>query len=104
LDIASSSSSWGEAFPNAIGEAMACAVPCIATDVGDVREIIADTGIVVPPSDPEVLCAGWIKLADMGKTERRKLGEKARQRILDRYTIAAVSRQYTELYQRVGQS
>jgi glycosyltransferase involved in cell wall biosynthesis len=39
LDIATSAS-YGEGFPNAIGEAMACAVPCVATDVSDVSWII----------------------------------------------------------------
>ena len=101
LDIASSSSSWGEGFPNAIGEAMACGVSCVATDVGDVREIIGDTGIVVPPRDPAALCAGWARLAGMGQAERHKLGLRARQRIVERYSLASMADQYASLYSEV---
>lgn len=101
LDIASSSSSWGEGFSNAIGEAMACGVPCVATDVGDVREIIGETGIIVPARDPAALCAGWAKLAGMGQVERHKLGLRARQRIIERYSLATMARQYASLYSEV---
>lgn len=100
LDIVSSSS-WGEGFPNAIGEAMACGVPCVATDVGDAWEIIGDTGIVVPARDPAALCAGWEKLAGMDQTERRKLGLCARQRIIERYSLTVMAGQYASLYSEV---
>ena len=49
------SPSHAEAFPNTIGEAMSCGIPCIATDVGDSAAIIGDTGIVVPPNDNDAL-------------------------------------------------
>lgn len=97
LDIASSSS-WGEAFSNVIGEAMACEVPCVATDVGDAREIIGDTGIVVPPRDPVALCRGWEELARLRESERRAWGKRARERILERYSLASMAAQYAEVY------
>lgn len=104
LDIASSSSSWGEAFPNAIGEAMACGVPCVATDVGDVRDIIGDTGIVVPPRDPAALCRGWETLLEMGEAGRRALGARARQRIVERYSLATMAGRYAALYADVARN
>ena len=69
LDIASLSSSWGESFPNVIGEAMACEVPCVATDIGDVSRVIADTGIVVPAQDPQALAIAWDTLLQRSDDE-----------------------------------
>ncbi len=101
LDIASSSS-WGEAFPNAIAEAMACGTPCVATDVGDVRDIIGETGVVVPPRDPIALSEGWARLAALGAEGRRELGQRARQRIIDRYSLAANAQAYAELWRSLA--
>jgi glycosyltransferase involved in cell wall biosynthesis len=62
FNIGTLSSSFGEGFPNAIGEAMACGVPVVATDIGDARWIVGEFGEVVPPSNPNLLCAGWTRL------------------------------------------
>jgi len=62
FNIATLSSSFGEGFPNAIGEAMACGVPVAATDIGDARWIVGQFGEVVPPSNSDLLCAGWSRL------------------------------------------
>jgi len=102
LDIASSSSSWGEAFPNAIAEAMACGTPCVATDVGDVRDIVGEAGVVVPPRDPVALSEGWARLATLGAGGRREMGQRARQRIIDRYSLAANARAYAGLWRSLA--
>ena len=99
LDIASTASS-AEAFPNVIGEAMACAVPCVVTDVGDSAIIVGETGIVVPPKDPQALADGWRRLLlDMSREERLQLGLVARQRIRERYSLGKVVGQYERLYE-----
>jgi glycosyltransferase involved in cell wall biosynthesis len=74
LDILCSSS-YSEGFPNVIGEAMACGVPCVVTDVGDSTKIVGDQGIVVPAGDPRVLAKGLktmlVKLKDTKPIEIR---------------------------------
>jgi glycosyltransferase involved in cell wall biosynthesis len=99
LDIATSSSCAGEGFSNVIGEAMSCGVPCVVTDVSDSAWIVGDTGQVVPPRNPEALCAGWQKLIDMGFEARRNLGARARQRIKERFSIESIVQDYERIYQ-----
>ncbi len=92
-------SSRGESFPNVIGEAMACGVPVAATDVGDVRFIVGDTGLVVPAGDPHALATAWRSLlAESGEVRRRR-GEAARARIWARFDLRAVVASYETLYE-----
>ncbi|SFL46675.1 Glycosyltransferase involved in cell wall bisynthesis [Desulfomicrobium norvegicum] len=94
-------SSWSEAFPNVLGEAMACGAPCVATDVGDCRDIVGGTGILVPPSDSVALAEGLLAMSMMSTADRAALGLAARMRIEERYAIQAVVEQYVELYQKM---
>jgi len=98
MDLASSSSSYGEAFPNVVGEAMAASLPCVVTDVGDSAYIVGETGVVVPPRDSDALAAGIKSLLALPQLERQELGEKARQRIEDNFALAAIVKQYSTLY------
>lgn len=100
LDVASSSS-VGEAFPLSIGEAMACGVPCVVTDVGDSAAIVGDTGIVVPPRDARSLAQGWRSVLELSQAQRIVWEARARQRILENYGLAHVASEYARLYQAV---
>jgi len=100
FDIATSSSR-GEGFPNAIGEAMSCAVPCVVTNVGDSALLVGDTGSVVPPAVPEALANAWHAVAELGASGRKALGLRARQRILDKFGLDSVARQYEEVYNSI---
>lgn len=101
LDIATSSSAFGEGFSNTIGEAMACGVPCVVTDVGDSAMIVGDTGVVVPPGDSEALAQGWRRILDMDPEERAAMGAKARERIQTEYELNVVVRRFENLYEKL---
>ena len=103
LDVATCSSS-SEGFPNVLGEAMACGVPCVTTDVGDTRLLVGETGVIVPPRRPDALAAGWQQILGLPADERRALGAAARSRIETRFEIGAVARQYEALYDTLAAS
>ncbi|MCH2244477.1 MAG: glycosyltransferase [Crocosphaera sp.] len=98
FDIASLVSAWGEGFPNVVGEAMSCGVPCVVTDVGDSAWIVGETGKVVPPKDPEKLAQVWQEMIELGQEKRNQLGTLARQRIIENFSLDAIVEQYEELY------
>ena len=91
-------SSLSEGFPKVVGEAMACGVPCVVTDVGDSAIIVGDCGIVVPPNNAEALAHGWEQLIEAGAEARRRLGHDARRRIEENYSLERIVQQYEELY------
>jgi len=97
LDIACSTS-LGEGFSNAIGEAMACGVPCVVTDVGDSAYVVADAGLLVPPRDPEALAQAIDHLVDAGPEQRRQLGVAARRRIQTEFSLPTIAHRYEDLY------
>jgi len=96
------SASVGEGFPNAVGEAMACAVPCVVTDVGDSGRLVGDCGRVVPPRDGEALAAACGELARLAPEERRELGEAARRRIAENFALEHTRSCYHELYRELA--
>jgi glycosyltransferase involved in cell wall biosynthesis len=100
LDVCSLSSSYGESFPLVVGEAMACGVPCVVTNVGDAAELVGTTGIVVPPRNPEALAQAWKKLIHLGPRGRAQLGEAARERIRENFLLAPVTTQYEALWEK----
>ncbi|HEU0051773.1 MAG TPA: glycosyltransferase, partial [Longimicrobium sp.] len=93
-------SGYGEALPLAVGEAMSCGVPCVVTDVGDSAYLVGDSGRVVPPRDSSALAGAWESLARMEPDARRRLGLAARERIAQRFALARIVEQYTDLYRR----
>ena len=79
FDVATCSS-ISEGFPNVVCEAMACAVPCVATDVGDVRTVLGGAGLTVAPRDPDGLAAACSERDDpsrCGWPEGLRLGREA---------------------------
>jgi glycosyltransferase involved in cell wall biosynthesis len=97
FDVATSTS-WGEAFPNVIAEAMACGVPCVVTNVGDSAYIVGDTGLVVDPGDMRGLVDSWEKLLSLLPDERRNLGLRARARVAVHFEIGNIVKRYEQFY------
>jgi glycosyltransferase involved in cell wall biosynthesis len=80
-------SRW-EGLPLVLLEAMAYGLPCVATDVGGNREAVVhgDTGLIVKSGSPEELAEAALYLAEH-KTERERMGLKARQRVEDFFDV-----------------
>jgi glycosyltransferase involved in cell wall biosynthesis len=88
LDILTLTSAFGEGFPNVVGEAMACGVPCVVTDVGDAARIVAKTGYVAPRESPDAIVMGWHSLLSQ---DRESLRQSARRHIVEEFSLARLA-------------
>jgi len=104
LTIGTLCSLYGEGFPNVIGEAMACGVPCVVTDVGDSVMIVGDTGRVVPLRAPESLSEAWKHLLDLSSDERERTSLAARARVETHFALPAVVGRYQQLYKDMSRA
>jgi glycosyltransferase involved in cell wall biosynthesis len=102
IDIATTASRCGEAFPIVIGEAMTCGTPCVVTDVGDSAAIVGETGIVVAPQDPDALAEAWRKLIEAGPEVRRSLGMAARRRVQQHFALPTIVERYQSIYAQLA--
>jgi glycosyltransferase involved in cell wall biosynthesis len=96
-------SSTVEGLPVSLLEAAASALPCVATDVGGVGEIVLDdrTGYLVPSGDPEAFAAAMFRLAAMTPHARREMGQAAREHAVARFDMEAVAAQWEGLYEEL---
>ena len=85
-------SSMSESFPNVVGEAMACGLPCVVTEVGDAAELVGETGCVVPRQDPLRLVEAITSLLERPLAQREALGVAARNRVAAAYGQDALAR------------
>ena len=88
-----------EGMPVALMEAMACGLPCIASNVGGVGELIDNNvnGILIEPKDIDALYSSMLRLIS-DSAERNNLGINARQKILDYYSKKAMISKLEEIY------
>jgi glycosyltransferase involved in cell wall biosynthesis len=104
LDVLVSPSAWGEAFPLAVGEAMASGVPCIVTDIGDCAWLVGDAGAVVPPRDPAAVASALGALLQAAPTVRRDLGARGRGRVEANFALPRIVQRYQELYRSLSET
>lgn len=91
--------SWSEAFPTIIGEAMACEVPCVVTNVGDAKYLVDGCGFVVETGDMKAVANACYQLLSMPTDKRLSLGKSARTRIKFNFELKNISRMYDSFYQ-----
>lgn len=101
FDVACSSS-LSEAFPNTVVEAMACGVFCVVTDAGDSAAIVGETGVVVPPGNPDALSQGLLRAVAMGPAKRQTEGQAARERVIRNFGLERFAREYQDFFVRIG--
>ncbi|MBU1196118.1 MAG: glycosyltransferase [Proteobacteria bacterium] len=98
MNVYCSSSAFGEGFPNVVGEAMACGLPCVVTDIGQSASIVDHTGFVVRPGNHDELADSIIKLTSLPGDQLKKLGEEARERVAKYYSLEKIVKEYENLY------
>ena len=100
LDILCSSS-VAEGFPNVIGEAMCCEVPCVASDVGNAGGLLDGVGLVVSPRSATQLTQALASLCREGRECWRERGARARARISQVYSLEGAVDRYASLYREI---
>lgn len=91
-------SRW-EGLPFALLEAMMSGVPCVASDVGDMRLALDGAGLVVPPEDMAALASALGELAASPEL-RRELGAAAHERAVDRYGVEKMVAETVDVYDK----
>jgi glycosyltransferase involved in cell wall biosynthesis len=91
-----------EGFPNAVVEYMAGGRAVVSTDVGGVREIVThgETGLLIPPGDPNAMVDAIAKLAD-DAVLRETLGRNARALVEAKFTARIETEQTCQIYEKV---
>lgn len=101
MDLLAVSSAWGEGFSNVIGEGLASGVPVVATDVGDSGTIVGQCGRIVVPGRAADFAGALFELGSMSADERRAMGMKGRERVMELYSLDQVARRYNELHRNL---
>jgi glycosyltransferase involved in cell wall biosynthesis len=93
--------SFAEGLPGVLMEAMAMEIPCVATRITGVPELIRDgiDGLLVPPSDADALARAIASLID-DPALRRRIAKAGRERVLARFNLQANSRHLAGIFER----
>jgi glycosyltransferase involved in cell wall biosynthesis len=100
LDVATCCSET-ESFSLATAEAMACGVPCAATAIPSVLEVLGSEEHTVPVGDADGLAAAWSALLDLPPDTRETMAASMRRRVATQFSIARMADAYRELYREL---
>jgi glycosyltransferase involved in cell wall biosynthesis len=92
--------SWKEQFGRVLIEAMSCGVPVVGSSSGEIPNVIGDAGLTYPEGDARALAAALRRLA-AEPALYADLARRGRVRVLERYTQAALARQYYDVYRQM---
>lgn len=101
INILTVASSYGEAFPMSICEAMSCEVPVVSSDLGDCSYIINDSEMIFPINNAEILSKRWEKIITYDEEIKHKIGKKNRERIMSLFEIKNIKKTYEKNYLEV---
>lgn len=101
LDLLVLPSKYGESFPNILGEGMACALPCVASELGETPLMVGDAGRLVPAGDEEAFVRAVGSLLALPGAERVELGRRARARIIERFGLDSMASRFAALYEEL---
>ena len=96
------SSSLLEGFPNSVGEAMACRVPCVVTNAGGTAELVGNAARIVSCRSPQQLADECLGVLRLSTEQRREMGNAGRQRIVDNFGLDRIAHQYETLWRTVS--
>jgi glycosyltransferase involved in cell wall biosynthesis len=102
MDINTLTSAWGEGFPNTIAESMACGTACVATVVGDSREILLDDSYSIPVGDAEALFEFWRNYADLDTTTRQQISKDSREKICTSFSPGKMVQETEKIYRMLA--
>lgn len=91
---------WKEQFGRVLVEAMACRVPVVGSDSGEIPQVIGDAGLVCPEGDVAALRNALARLME-SPGMRRDLGRLGRERVLARYTQKRIAADTVDFYEKV---
>ena len=91
---------WKEQFGRVLTEAMACEIPVVGSDSGEIPRVIGDGGLVVPEGNARALTDALRTLVH-APALRRDLGQRGRARVLERFTHASVAERTVQVYRQV---
>lgn len=91
---------WVEQFGRVLIEAMACEVPVVGSDCGEIPNVVGEAGLIVPEGDALALRNALHRLMEHPEV-RRALGKKGRERVLRHFTQAQVAHRTWQVYRQV---